>query len=69
MHMYVNIGYSVMTVASMMLFAMAFKWKESKYIFPAYAIVAFRNSIRLFDMEDSITFNQDPTDVMSILVL
>ena len=66
-HMYVNIGYTVMTVTSMVLFTIAFKWKTSKYMFPAYALVALRVAIRLFDAEDSINFNESLTAHMFIL--
>ena len=60
-HMYVNIGYTLVNIASVLLFIIAFKWKANKLIFYAYALVAIRNAIRLLDLEDSIAFNQDIT--------
>ena len=69
MHLYVNIGYFVVTIVSMILFAMAYKWKDSKYIFPGFALVALRMAIRLFDFEDSITFNDELKDSLFELVL
>ena len=58
-----------MTVTSTVLFTIAYKLKESKYIFPGFALVAVRNVIRLFDVEDSITLSEDLTAVMFILVV
>ena len=42
-----------MGITSIFLFITAYTKNKTKLILPAYIIVAIRNSIRLFDFEDS----------------
>ena len=50
-HLVVNIAYTAMTMTSILLYLLSYYKKNTVYIFPAFAIVAVRNVIRMIDLE------------------
>jgi len=52
----VNIAYTIMTIISLSAYAFSYYRKDPWYIFPAFYIVAIRNTVRMLDIEDSIQF-------------
>ena len=47
----VNVLYSIGTIISLTLFGRAYYKKNANLIFPAFAIVALRNTVRMLDIE------------------
>ena len=52
-HRNVNIVYSACTIVSLFLYWLSRYKNNSSYIFPAYLVVAMRNTVRLVDLENT----------------
>ena len=55
MHLYMNIGYTVSSIISMVLIYLSKRFQNNNMVYLAFGITAIRNSVRIADFEQTYT--------------
>ena len=55
MHLYMNIGYTVSSIISLLLIYLSKRFEKNNLLYLAFGITAIRNSVRMADFEQTYT--------------